>query len=434
MTISEIDRLAIHGGEPSFKKELPTFNSIGDEEVKAVNEVMLSGELSGYYGSWSPEFYGGKKVKQLEEEWSTKFKCNYSIAVNSNTSGLLAAMGAIGLKPGDEVILPPLSMSATAIAPLFYGGVPVFCDVEPVTCTLDPEKIEKHITKRTKAIIVVNLFGHIAYLSKLREIANKYNLFLIEDNAQAPLGHEDGNLAGTIGDIGIFSLNYHKHFHTGEGGICVTNNHQLAKKLQLIRNHGENCVSEIDVDDHVNTIGLNLRMTELCAAIGIEQLKKSEYLVQERVEIADFLNKNLNDLPGINLPIQRLNSKAVYYMYQIRFEENIVGVSRERFADALAAEGFPTFLGFIKPLYLLPVFQNKIAIGSQGWPFKRYKSFLSFLNRKISYKKGICPVAEKLHEKELMGFDCCCLKINNDDLKGLSKAFKKVYENRNQLK
>ena len=434
MTIANTNKLALFGGEAAFKKEFQTYNSLGDEEIIAVNEVMKSAELSGYYGSWSPEFFGGKLVQKLEAEWSKKFKCSYSIAVNSNTSGLFAAMGAIGISPGDEVIVPPLSMSATAIAPLFYGGIPVFCDLEPITCTLDPAKVEKYISKKTKAIIVVNLFGHIAYLSKLKEIADKHNLFLIEDNAQAPLGLENNKLAGTIGDIGVFSLNYHKHFHTGEGGICTTNDEELAKKLQLIRNHGENSAQEIKVNNLINTIGLNLRMTEICAAIGLEQLKKSDNLVQERVDIANFLNENLNNMPGIDLPIQRANSRPVYYMYQMRYKESIVGVSRERFAEALSAEGFPTFSGYVKPLYLLPVFQNKIAIGNNGWPFKRYSGLLSLINKKISYKKGICPIAERLHEKELIGFDCCCLKINKDDLDGLSRAFKKVYENRSKLK
>lgn len=431
--MANLEKLALLGGSPVLQKEFPLFNSIGSDEVQAVKEVMESGQLSGYYGSWSPEFFGGKKVQEFENAWSNKFRCKYSIAINSNTSGLFAAMGAIELTPGDEVIVPPLSMSATAVTPLFYGGRPVFCDVEPITCTLDPEKVKKLITRKTKAIVVVNLFGHVAYLSQLREIADKHNLFLIEDNAQAPLGKEDNNLAGTVGDIGIFSLNYHKHFHTGEGGVCVTNNEQLAKKLQLIRNHGENCVKELNVKNEINTIGLNLRMTEISAAIGLEQLKKADDLVQERVDIANYLNENLNNLTGINLPIQRKNSRPVYYMYQIRFDEEKVGVSRELFAEALAAEGFPTFLGFIKPLYLLPAFQNKIAIGRNGFPFKRSRYLFPFFKKKYSYKKGLCPIAEKLHEKQLMGFDSCCIKLNSEDLKLLSKAFKKVFNNRNQL-
>lgn len=433
MELVDSSKLAILGGSPVLNKEFPIFNSIGKEEINAVNEVMESGQLSGYYGSWSPEFFGGKKVKSFEDQWCKEFKCKYSIAVNSNTSGLFAAMGAIGLSPGDEVIVPPLSMSATAISPLFYGGVPRFCDVEPITCTLDPQKVLKLISRKTKAIVVVNLFGHIAFLSELREIADRYNLYLIEDNAQAPFGSENDKFAGTVGDIGIFSLNYHKHFHTGEGGVCVTSNEQLAKKLQLIRNHGENCVDEIGIKDQVNTIGLNLRMTEICAAIGIEQLKKSKKLVGERVDIANFLNDSLTDLPGINLPIQRSNTKPVYYMYQIRFDEKVVGVTRETFSNALIAEGFPNFLGFVKPLYLLPVFQNKVALGSYGWPFKKNKSFFSIFKNNVNYRKGLCPIAEKLHEKQLMGFDCCCLKLNAEDLKLLAKAFKKVYRNKNKL-
>ncbi len=420
MNQSNEEKLALFGGEPVIKKEFPIFNSIGKEEVEAVNIVMQSGALSGYYGSWGPEFFGGETVKKFEANWSEKFKTKYSIAINSNTSGLFAALGAIGLTPGDEVIVPPLSMSATAISALFYGGIPVFCDLDPITCTLDPKKVIENITDKTKAILVVNLFGHIAYLEELREIADHYKIFLIEDNAQAPLGEVNGKLAGTIGDIGIFSLNYHKHFHTGEGGVCVTDNDILAKKLQLIRNHGENCVTDLGVDDITNTIGLNLRMTETAAAIGIEQLKKADYLIEEREKIALKLNQGLSGLPGINLPIQRESTRPVYYMYQIRFDQEIVGISRERFSEALTKEGFPNFLGYVKPIYLLPTFQKKIAIGRDGWPY-------NLSNR--SYEKGLCPIAEKLHEKQLMGFDCCCLKIEEEDIEPLITAFKKVYSN-----
>ena len=174
-------------------------------------------------------------------------------------------------------------------------------------------------------------------------------------------------------------------------------------------------------------------MTEIGAAIGIEQLKKADNLVQERVDIANYLNENLNNLTGITLPIQRKNTRPVYYMYQMRFDEEKVGVSRELFAKALSAEGFPTFLGFSKPLYMLPVFQNQVAIGRNGFPFNKNRKLIPFLNKKISYKKGICPIAEDLHEKKLMGFDCCCIKLNLEDLELLTRAFKKVFNNKNQL-
>jgi dTDP-4-amino-4,6-dideoxygalactose transaminase len=386
---------------------------------------MHSGCLSGYYGSWGPEFFGGPVVREFETEWAKRFACKHAVAVNSNTSGLVAAMGAIGISPGDEVIVPPLTMSATAMAPLAYGGIPVFVDLDPVTCCLDPKEVRKSITDKTKAINVVNLFGHIAELEELRAIADQHGLYLIEDNAQAPLGTENGRYTGTIGHIGVFSLNYHKHFHSGEGGVCTTNDDDLAIRMQLIRNHGENCTEGTGVTSLVNLIGFNLRMTEICAAVGLEQLKKAESLVSEREHIANRLNEGLSGLEGITPPVQRSGTRPVYYMYQLRFDPEVVGVSREVFAEALAAEGFPTFLGFLPPLYMLPVFQKRVAIGRDGWPFTLTER---------SYHKGLCPVAERLHEIELMGFDCCCVRVTDEDLDGLIAAFRKVHANRDHLK
>jgi perosamine synthetase len=418
------EKLAIFGGEPAFSGALQPYNSIGAEEAEAVARVMRSGCLSGYYGSWSPEFFGGPVVQEFEKAWAKRFACKHAVAINSATSGLFAAMGAIGISPGDEVIVPPLTMSATAMAPLAYGGIPVFADLDPVTCCLDPAEVRKKITAKTRAILVVNLFGHVAHLHELRAIADQHGLHLVEDNAQAPLGEENGRYAGTIGHIGVFSLNYHKHFHTGEGGVCTTADDELAMRLRLIRNHAEACAEGAGMTDLVNLVGFNMRMTELNAAIGIEQLKKADALVGERERIALRLNEGLLGLEGITPPVQRAGTRPVYYMYQLRFDPDAVGVSREVFAEALAAEGFPTFLGYVKPLYLLSMFQKRVAIGREGWPFTLTER---------TYHKGLCPVAERLHEIELMGFDCCCVKVTDADLDGLIAAFRKVHANRDQL-
>ena len=142
------DKLAIFGGSPAFSKILQSYQSIGIEEMEAVAKVMKSGNLSGYYGSWGEEFFGGNVVRVFEDAWSRYFKSKHSVAVNSNTSGLISAMGAIGVSPGDEVIVPPLSMAATAISPLFYGGIPVFCDLDPITCCIDPQQVRANITDK----------------------------------------------------------------------------------------------------------------------------------------------------------------------------------------------------------------------------------------------------------------------------------------------
>ncbi|MHA1570791.1 MAG: DegT/DnrJ/EryC1/StrS family aminotransferase, partial [Alphaproteobacteria bacterium] len=268
--------LALLGGTPVLAEPLPPYRSIGEAERTAVLEVLDSGCLSGFFGSPGPGFDGGPRIRAFEEAWRAQYDVAHAVSVNSATSGLMALMGAIGISPGDEVIVPPYSMSASALAPLFYGGIPVFADIEPQTFGLDPAAVAAAITPRTKAILVVSLFGHPARLTELRQLADTHGLYLIEDNAQAPLGREDGRWAGTIGHAGVFSLNYHKHIHTGEGGICVTDDDALAQRVRLIRNHGENLVEPLHIADLTNLVGMNLRMRDLSAAVGLAQLSQIE--------------------------------------------------------------------------------------------------------------------------------------------------------------
>jgi len=421
-----MEDLAIFGGNPVFdQSEIGRYNAFGEEEITAVTRVMKNGNLSGFLASWGDGFLGGPEVQQLESEWSKKFKVNNSISVNSATSGLIAAVGAAGVGPGDEVIVPPTTMSATVIAPLFYGGIPRFVDIEEDYFCLDPKLVKENINNQTKAIIAVNLFGQPASLHELRKIADDNNLILIEDNAQGPTATENGIFAGTIGHIGVFSLNYHKHMHCGEGGMCTTNDDELSLKLQLIRNHGEACVEEAKVNDITNTLGSNLRLPELSAAVAYEQLRKSEKLVGDRVILAEKLNSGLANIDGFHIPKVRKNCTHVYYMWQARVDSEVIGVHREIFAKALNAEGFPNFTGYLPPLYWFPIFQKKIAIGSKGFPFN--------LRPDISYHKGLCPIAENFHLNESLGFDICDISATDDQVEKMITAFHKVYENKDRL-
>jgi perosamine synthetase len=413
-----MSKLAVFGGNPVISAPMRRYNPIGSEEIDAVNRVMRSGNLSGFVGTWSDEFFGGPMVQMFEQAWARRFGSKHAVSVNSNTSGLMAAMGAIGVGPGDEVILPPMTMSATAVAPLVYGAVPVFVDMEPDTFCLDPALVREHFTPRTKAILVVNLFGHPGPLAELRKFADERGIKLIEDNAQAPLGKEGDRYAGTIGHIGVFSLNYHKHIHTGEGGVCVTDDDELALRMQLIRNHAESCVERAKVADLRNMIGFNFRMTELCAAVGLEQLKKADYHVGRREQLAAHLNEGVRGLEGLTPPLARDGCRHVYYMWQMRYDETEMGVSRETFSQALAAEGFPNFLGYLNPLYRLPIFRDRIAIGGEGYPFNLTAR---------SYPDGLCPVAEKLHAKELLGFDVCGFDVTPTEADLLVEAIRKVH-------
>lgn len=419
-----MNNLALLGGPKAVAAPLTPYSSIGGDEVAAVARVARSGKLSCFIGAWCDDFDGGPEIKAFEAAWAAMFNTRHAITVNSNTSGMMAAMGAIGVGPGDEVIVPPTSMSATAMAPLIYGGIPVFVDLEPETFCLDPQLVAKEITPRTRAILVTDLFGHPAALHELRALADRHGIYLVEDAAQAPLALEHGKHAGTIGHIGVFSLNYHKHFHTGEGGVCVTDDDELALRLRAIRNHGENVVEPLGITDLTNLVGFNLRLTELGAAIGVEQLKKADHLVRRRIEIADRLTEATRGMSGFTPPAVRDHCRHVYYVWAARYDASRTGVPRARVCEALNAEGVPMWEGYVRPLYLLPLFQQRRAIGRDGWPF-------TLTDRQ--YGPGLCPVAERLHEKELLEFAICSHALPDAELAGVITAFEKVFSQLDQL-
>jgi perosamine synthetase len=419
-----MSELAILGGKPVIDRTLDAYISVGDAEADAVARVVRSGQLSGFIGEWCDEFDGGPEIRAFEADWREAFGTRHAITVNSNTSGLIAAMGAIGLGPGDEVIVPPTTMSATAMAPLVYGGIPVFVDIEPDTFCLDPTKVAAALTSRTRAILVVDLFGHPAALSALRALADEHGIYLIEDAAQAPLAREGNRFAGTVGHIGVFSLNYHKHVHTGEGGVCVTDDDKLALRLRAIRNHGENIVEPLDLDDIANFVGFNFRMTEMSAAVGRVQMTKLDRLVEEREARANRLSAAVSSCPGLVAPVTRDDCRHVFYVWSARYIEGETGIPRHVVAKALQAEGVPISEGYVKPLYLLPLFQKRIAIGRDGFPFNH-------TNR--SYARGLCPVAERLYDSELLEFPICSYDLPSEDMDALEAAVCKVFNNLDRL-
>lgn len=435
-----MSKLAILGGDPIIKKPLSYYSSMGKEETAAVLKVMQSGRISEFIGAWCDEFYGGPLIQEFESLWSAEFDCKHSISVNSNTSGLIAAMGAVGISPGDEVIVPPWTMSATSMAPLFYGGIPVFADVEKDYFCIDYESVKNKITKKTKAIIAVNLMGHPAELIKLRKLADSKGIYLVEDNAQAPHAHENGLLTGTIGHIGVASLNYHKHIHTGEGGVCTTNDDDLAQRLKLIRNHGENVINDLDISDVTNLIGFNFRLTEIQAAIGISQIKKSKELVNRRVELSNALSNRLSGINGLIVPKVRDNCRHVYYIWPAKLDNNLE-IDRSIIAKALEAEGCPTSTGYVQPLYNLPIFKQKIAIGDKGFPFTlsniNYDSAVCKESNKPCSTCSCdqsCPNVEELHNKSLIEFFICSYQLNGDEINLVADCYEKVFSNLDELR
>lgn len=418
---------AILGGLPVRDEAIPWTSTMGEEETNAVVEVMNSGCLSAFIANSGDGFYGGPKVKEIENAFCKRFGAKYAISVNSATTALHAAVAACGIGPGDEVLVSPYTMVATASAILMNSAVPIFVDIDSDTFTLNPDEIEKWITPHTKAIITVNIFGLPSNLPKIIEIAKKHNLYVIEDNAQAPGATIDGKEAGTFGDIGVYSLNYHKVIHSGEGGILVTNNEKLARKCQLFRNHGEVILDELHDMDTV-ILGSNLRMSEIHAAIGIEQLKKLDGFIESRRILAKKITEGFDKRQGLLSAKVPEGYTHSYYMYPFKFNKDEWGISRELFAKAMKAEGFPLGVGYVKPIYLINLYKHKKVYNDTTFPF-------AFIDKPTQdYKIGLCPVVEKMHFEELLTADICRIPYTKNDIDDFFKAIDKIWEEKDQLK
>jgi perosamine synthetase len=428
--------LAINGGmKVRAKPWLDNFTT-GEEEKAAFMRVMNSGYLSLFEGSHTPDkpfaFEGGPEVQAFEKEWCDFYGIKHAVSVNSATSGLFAAVGALRLGYGDEVIVSPYTMTACALAPMIYGAIPVFADIDPETGCLDPDSIQERITSRTRGILVVHQFGFPADMDRIMALARKHNLSVIEDCAQAHGAKYKGRYVGTIGDIGVYSLNVNKTIQVGEGGVCITNNSDLAYRLQLIRNHGEAVVGPAGYEDIVNIAGFNYRMTETSAAIAREQLKKLPSLNQKRLELVWQLKKGLAGFDFLR-PLGGQDScnscscsaeekcLSTYYVFPIRFLSAVAGLERKQFVEALNAEGMQFYQGYTRPLYLQPVYQQR-KLFKHGYPFSAPQNQGSIQE----YQLGRCPVAEKLHYDEIIINEHIRLPHTQDDINQIIKAVGKI--------
>lgn len=436
--IKKNSNLAIHGRKPLRTKPFPGHYVIGKEEKRAISKFIDSKQdLSGFLGSWNEKFLGGKYVRKFEDKWSEFVNSKFTVSFNSNTSGLCAAIGAAGIQPGDEVIVTPYSMSATAIAIISYQGIPVFADIDDKSFCLNPIDVEKKINSRTKAIMTTAIFGHPSHMDGLLRIAKKHGLVVIEDAAQAPGSIYKNKVIGSKAHMTVFSLNVHKHIHSGEGGMVTTNYSDYAEKLRLIRNHGESVVKAKKHKDLSNSFGFNLRLTEIQALIALEQLKKLPRLLIKRIKNAEFLSSEVSKIPGITTTYVQKSCKHVYYVQPYKFDSKVIGCKRNIFIDALKKElptsedrprGHLLSSGFAQPLYLLPLFQKKTAYGKNNWPFSFDDKSMS-----IDYSKGICPIVENIEKNEIFINDFIRPSSSLKDIKDVIDAFIKVYENRKFL-
>ena len=310
---------------------------IEDEEINAVVEVMKSGMIAQ-----------GPKVMEFEKEFAEYVGAKYGIATNSGTSALHVAVLAAGIGKGDEVITSPFTFAATGNSILYTGARPVFVDVDEDTFTLDPSKIEDAITENTKAIMPVQLYGQSADMNPIMEIAKEHDLIVIEDAAQAHGAEYNGEKVGNLGDMACFSFYPTKNMTTSEGGMITTNNEEFAENAKVYRAHGS------ETKYHHDVLGYNFRMTDIGAAIGLEQLKKIDGFNEKRIENAKYLNEGLADCDLVETPVVSDGNKHVYHQYTVKVNDG----KRDALSDYLIENGIGNGIYYPIPLYNQVLYTN----------------------------------------------------------------------------
>ena len=360
---------------------------IEQEEIDAVNEVLKSGILSGFRAN--QEYHlGGKAVQAFEREFREYHGVKYAISFSSATTALHAALVACGVGSGDGVITSPFTFSASASCILMAGAEVVFADIQDDIFNIDPLKVFNSVTPKTKAIIPIHLMGHPADMRGITSVAAQYHLRVIEDAAQAIGAEYRGRKVGTIGDCGIFSFNQSKPISTGEGGMLITNNDEIAEIARVVRNHGE-------VSTNLKVLGYNYRMGEMEAALGLAQFQKLESRNNRRIELANHLTEALKEIDGLIPPVVYPDCKHVYYTYGVKRKKN-----KLEFQKRLIERGVYFGLGGQKPLHLYPFYGGR---------------------------KGQFPVAERM-EGEMIFTDILRYPMTIEDVDEMVNIIKEEHE------
>lgn len=457
--------LAIFGGNPVRSSKFNSEPMTDHMETDLVKNLIQKKQFSKFVGSpiegtmdllgkksrelslenVSANFLGGEYVRKLEYLWSEITDADYCISVNSATSGLTTALLALGLEPGSEVITTPFSFSATCAAIVAANCVPIFCDIDPETFCLSPKALDLLITENTKCVLTVHWCGNVGDLNEITKICKNKGVYLLEDAAQAPSSfYFGGNLSGfqddmhsnasgesavgTFGDVAVFSFNEPKNIMTGEGGLILTSNKQIAQKCRLIRNHGEAIVNDDFTNEElVNIVGYNFRLTEIHAAIAYVQTKKKDKINKIRNDNYKYLCKKINNEFSQYLTPQRITHIDSYYAYTAAFKWNFEysGVHRNAVAKALIAEGIPVFKGYQRLMCDHPMFKRRIAFGSRHYPW---------INEKIDYSKVDVPNARHLVDNEFLGFLQMGFPNTIKDMDDIISAFRKIINNLKSLK
>lgn len=377
--------LAIDGGTPvRSKSPIVETDVFEEEELQALIKVAKQKKLRR-----------AEATVEYEKALANWFGVKHAIAVSSGTTSLHIALAAFGIGPGDEVIVTPYTFIASNTCVLEQNAVPIFADVDPVHLTLDPADVERKITRRTKAIIPVSITGTPPDMDPLMDLAKKHNLWVLEDAAQALGATYKGRKLGTIGHVGSFSTIAGKITNTGEGGFVITDDDDLADKMWGYHDFARKRSLGKASKYHWGLPCTNYRITNMQAAIGLEQMKRADWLIEKRTANARYLTERLQGLPGIQTPVEPDWGNRVYFYYVIRLNRKVLGCDMLSFAMALAAEGVYD-LGYISttrwiiPQHLEPVFVNKVGYGGKPCPFE-----CKYYDGHVEYGPGLCPVAEE---------------------------------------
>lgn len=399
--------LALEGGRPEiFTPAPPLTGRWGAEELECL-EAMLEQESLFYWN--------GAQTKLLTERFRQHYPLTHVMPCSSGTAALHIAVAATGIKPGEEVIVPPITDMGTVIGILYQQAVPVFADLEPSTYNLDPADVRKRITPKTRAIIAVHLAGNPARLRELRNLADEHNLILIEDCAQAWGAKLDGRPVGTFGHIACYSLNDFKHIGCGDGGLVASSDERFGPVLQK---YGDKAYDRVNGTKTPEFLAPNYRISEPQSAVGAAQMDRMVAITERRHALGTRLGQHIANIPGIIPHEVAPEDFCTYWFYLLRLEEGAFSCDRAQFAKALQAEGVLAGAGYIPmPLYQYDVFQNHNFFGGQ-WPIR--DAGLTAMD----YRKVSCPNAEAILKS------CVYLRIHQglDDayVDGVARALRKV--------
>jgi dTDP-4-amino-4,6-dideoxygalactose transaminase len=384
------EQLAINGGTPVRRTPFPTYadasgRRLGDEEKKLLLEVIDSGALNRN---------GGSKVEALERQWAEMMGVPYAQAVTSGTAALHTAVAALNLEPGDEVITTTITDMGTVIAILACNLVPTFADVDPRTGNITAETIARQISHKTRAVVVVHLFGQAADLDPILALAHTHNLKVIEDCAQAHLAQYKGRLVGTMGDLGCFSFQQSKQMTTGDGGMVIARDEQLGIRARLFADKAWPRGLPGLNRSHL-FLGMNYRLSELQGAVGLAQTTKLPAIVARRRETAGMLRSRIAQIPGVNPPHIIPAADPSWWMFWFTINQQKLHVTPQQFAAAIKAEGLPFGVGYIpNPVFEYDVIRQRKTFGSSGIPWT-----LPQARQGIVYDRKDCPSTIRLMDE-----------------------------------